>query len=28
MEEAKILVEVGNGGTGTITFTTATVVAK
>ncbi|HVT08839.1 MAG TPA: glycoside hydrolase family 11 protein, partial [Polyangia bacterium] len=25
MEEAKILVEVGNGGTGTITFTTATV---
>ena len=28
MEEAKILVEVGNGGTGTITFTTATVVVQ
>ena len=28
MEEAKILVEVGNGGTGTITFTTATVVVR
>jgi endo-1,4-beta-xylanase len=28
MEEAKILVEVGNGGTGTITFTTATIVVR
>jgi endo-1,4-beta-xylanase len=28
MEEAKILVEVGNGGTGTITFATATVVVR
>ena len=28
MEEAKILVEVGNGGTGTITFTTATLVVQ
>jgi len=28
MEEAKILVEVGGGGTGSINFTTATVTAK
>jgi len=28
MEEAKMLVEVGNGGTGTITFTTACIVVQ